>query len=117
MFNNSHQTTQIILSVYRTRLSEKIIDAPVVEFSGGRISGKCCNTLPPSKIVYSYPNIPFAKYDRFEKPIKYESWKGVRDGTGLTEFQPQISSYHALEGMAPVDALFERESRRKCICN
>ena len=72
-----------------------MIDAPIVEFSEGKISGKCCNTLPQSKVVFSYTNIPFAKYDRFEKPNKFKSWSGVRDGTGVTKFQPQISSYHA----------------------
>ena len=70
-------------------------DAPTVEISAGKISGKCCNTSPASKVVYAYNNIPFAEYERFEKPRKYQSWNGVRDGTGITEFQPQISSYHA----------------------
>lgn len=57
-------------------------DTPDIEIQSGTIRG-VVETLPNKKAVSKYLGIPYAKAERFERPVAPDSWTGVKDMTSF----------------------------------
>ena len=79
----------------------------------GKIAGK--NVQVKNELTengcFSFQGIPYAKCNRFQKPVAYGPWDGVFDGTGKTP--KQVQYHEILENFDKIDGItvFPENSR------
>ena len=87
MFTHSRNS----LKFRKFEKSEKMV--VTISTKQGKIEGKKVqvNNELTENGCFSFQGIPYAKCNRFQKPVTYGPWDGVFDGTGKTPKQVQYS--------------------------
>ena len=107
MFTHSRNS----LKFRKFEKSEKIV--VTISTKQGKIAGK--NVQVKNELTengcFSFQGIPYAKCNRFQKPVAYGPWDGVFDGTGKTP--KQVQYHEILENFDKIDGItvFPENSR------